>query len=246
MRQEIAQAGRKNDLKAAIPGLAPRPPPPVPVSIASAAVPARRSEIPTCPSCTPLREALRQANEQLLSAQMRIKGAILAGKEAIHRSSIRVDAYEILDKVCREHGIPFEDGRPFPEEYKDSIPVHEFDDGIVREIGNREPSIANVGTAATTQSQPPMASQIGGEQHAGDKTPSNESESDESIPRDFHVSDYEVSENGSSPNALDEESENERNWELDAEEVGDSDVEEGDVEDNDDSTGGDGSEGDSG
>jgi len=243
MRQEIDKTGCKPALTVPVLGLAPLPPPTGPPTMASAAVPPSGSQIPTCPSCTPIREALRQTHAQLLSAQMRIKASIISGKEAIRRSSARVDAYEILDKVCRKHGIPFEGGHPLPEEYKDYIPVHKFDDhGITREVGNREltpPPI--LGTTATRKSMSPTASHII-EQNAGNETAS-ESESEESVPKNFRLSDYEVSDDGSSQNALDEESENDRNWELYAEEVIDSDVEQGAMDDDGYITGGSGSGG---
>ena len=245
MRQGIENTGWRYGLNVPVAGLAPRPSPPDPPTMASAAVTQSGPQIPTCPSCTPIHEALRQTHERLLSAQMRIQATIIAGKEAVCRSSVRVDAYEILDKVVRKHGIPFEGGDPLPEDYKDYIPVHKFDDyGITREVEKREltpPPI--LGTTATTKSMSPTASNTI-EQDTGNETAS-ESESDESVPKNFHLSDYEVSDDGSSQNALGEESENDRNWELYAEEVIDSDVEQGDMDYDTDGTGGSGSGGDS-
>ena len=129
MRRAIRDEGRRDvDLNIPVPGLAPRPPPPLPTTLSpTAAFDTSGSPIPTCTSCAPLREALHQAHEQILSAQTRINGAIILGKEAIERSSRKVGVYEILDQVCRKHGIPFEDGQPLPDEYKNYFPLHKYD-----------------------------------------------------------------------------------------------------------------------
>src|SRR6266700_7619391 len=119
MRGGIKDRGRMNvDMTPPPPGLAPRPPPPLAADLETHLPPhADGSLIHTCPSCTPLREALRQAYDQLLSAQTRISGAIILGKEAIERLTARIGVYEILDRIHRDHGIPFQDGRSLPEQY---------------------------------------------------------------------------------------------------------------------------------
>ena len=139
MQGGIKDRGRMNvDMKPPIPGLAPRPPPPVAAALETHLSPhADGSPIHACPSCTPLHEALRQAYDQLLSAQTRINGAIILGKEVIERSTARVGAYEILERIHRDHGIPFQDGHPLPKEYMKCFPLHKYENGIEKEAEGR-------------------------------------------------------------------------------------------------------------
>jgi len=220
MHRAIRTEGRRDvDLKAPVPGLAPRPPPPLPTTFTTTtAIDTNGSPIPTCASCAPLHEALRQAHEQLLSAQTRINGAIILGKEAIQRSSVKVGAYDILDQVCRKHGIPFEDGRPLPDEYKNYFPVHKYEDGILQRAEGR---------AENTQSL--HGSDSNGESN---ETPSQHSgDSEESIPEGFSPTSNEGS------GAMYEESDDDRDWELDPQALGDSEMGESDVEDAEESDG---------
>jgi len=84
MRRAIRDEGRRDvDLNIPVPGLAPRPPPPLPTTLSpTAAFDTSGSPIPTCTSCAPLREALRQAHEQILSAQTCINSAIVRATAA--------------------------------------------------------------------------------------------------------------------------------------------------------------------
>jgi len=215
MREGIKARGRRNvDMNPPVPGLAPKPPPPLPSTCTSNLAPnASGSSINTCPNCTSLREALRQAHEQLLSAQTCINGAIILGKEAIERSSVRVGAYGILDQVRRQYGIPFEGGRPLPEEYTKHFPLHKYDDGTLR----------------TPHADAEVATEGGSHSHrdycAGNSTPSNESteESDESIPPGFSPSEQSHDEGSERP--WGGESEDDGDWELDPQALSGSDIE---------------------
>jgi len=223
MGRAIRTEGRRHvDLKAPVPGLAPRPPPPLPTTFTTTtAIDTNGSPVPTCASCAPLREALRQAHEQLLSAQTRINGAIILGKEAIQRSSVKVGAYDILDQVFRKHGIPFEDGRPLPDEYKNYVPVHKYEAGILQRAEGR---------AENTQSL--HGSDSDGDHRVSNEAPSQHSgDSEESIPEGFSS----TSNQGSC--AMYEESDNDRDWELDPQALGDSEMGDSDVEDAEESDG---------
>jgi len=232
------------DLRPPVPGLAPRPPPPIPTNLVPPADPdTSGSTIPTCPSCAPLREALRQAHKQLRSAQTCIDGAVILGNEAIHRSSIKVDAYEILDEVRSKHGIPFEDGRSLPEEYKNYFPRHKYHDGILRAVERRAAAAATVESRADaeakTQPQPSNDPHSDGDHRACNETPDDHAvESDESVPEGFRPSSSEGSDSENPAHALDRESDDDGNWE---EAVRDSDLE----GDDEGSAGEDGNESDS-
>jgi len=229
MRRGIEDRGRSNvDMNPPVPGLAPKPPPPLPTSLASkVAHNTTGSPIPTCPNCALLREVLRQAHEQLVSAQTRINASITLGKEAIERSSVRVSAYEILDRVRRRHGIPFEDGHSLPDEYTKHFPVHKYDDGILRGTKDRAAEVEHTADAEEAmQFQSLERSHSDGDHCAGNPALSSESteESDESVPPGFSPRSSQRSGNEGSENAWDEDSDDNRDWELDPQALSGSDM----------------------
>src|SRR6266446_8008389 len=232
MRGGIKDRGRMNvDMKPPIPGLTPRPPPPLAADLETHLPPhADGSPIHACPSCTPLREALRQAYDQILSAQTRINSAIILGKEAIERSMARVGAYEILERIHRDHGIPFQDGCPLPEEYTKHFPLHKYEDGIEKGAQGR----------AAMQSPSFDGSHSHQGHHADTSTLSNESteESDESFPPGYTPPrSSEQSGDESSENPWNGESDNNRDWEMDPQALSGSDIGPASGEDNDDHLG---------
>src|SRR6266699_6347439 len=204
-RGGIKDRGRMNvDMKPPIPGLAPRPPPPMAAALETHLSPhADGSPKHACPSCTPLREALRQAYDQLLSAQTRIGGAIILGKEAIERSTARVGVYEILDRIHRDHGIPFQDGCSLPEQYTNRFPLHKYEDGIEKGTQGRAAMGEHTLDAEAAMQSPSLDGSHGHPGHCADTTSSNESteESDKSfpsgyaLPRSSEQSEDECSEN---------------------------------------------------
>jgi len=84
-----------------IPGLAPRPSAPVPEAPTASDLP----NIPLCANCAPLHRTVTLCFERISAAESRINAAILLGKEAIERSSARVGAYDVLQRVLVSHGI---------------------------------------------------------------------------------------------------------------------------------------------
>ena len=213
------------------------PGPPLPQKAVPTAAPDNiDSATPTCPSCVPLREALRQAHEQLSSAQIHINGAFTLAAEAMHRSSMKVDGYEILDNIRRKHGIPFENGQPLPEEYKNYFPLHRYHDGIVRGVERRAAKgVDRKGTEATTASLSDDSHRDGAHD-AGIDTSFESDESDESIPEQFRPRNSDASEE-SSEDASHGESDQDNDWEMHPKMEGDEDST------GEDSTGEEGSEG---
>jgi len=205
-----------------VPGLALRPRPPLPQKAEPTAAPDTiDSATPTCPNCAPLREVLRQTHERLQSAQTRISGAITLASEVMERSSMMVDTYEVLDKVRRKHGIPFENGQPLPEEYKDYIPFHKYHDGILRGAERKAAKGADrEGIESTTASLSSDGSHRDGVHDAGIDSHFESDESDESIPEQFRPRNSEGSED-SSENASDGESDQDQDWEMDPRAEGD-------------------------
>ena len=239
MQGGIEDRGRRNvNMKPPVPGLAPRPPPPLPPGGAST-FPTTTSESPVqpCANCALLREVLRQAHEQLFSAQTRINGAIILGKEAIERSSLRVGAYEILDRVHRQHGVPFEDGRPLPEEYTEHFPMHKYEDGIEE---GRKARAARLQHTEDAEASPQSRSLDGSHGHRGDHADNSTSpddsteESDESIPPGFSPRSSAQSDDKGSEIHWDGESEDNRKWELDPQTLSGSDIGSGYTDDHED------------
>jgi len=242
MRGGIKDRGRMNvDMKPPGPGLAPRPPPPVAADLETNLHPnAEGSLIHACPSCTPLCEALHQVHEQLLSAQTRINGAIILGKEAVERSTARVGAYEILERIHMRHGIPFQDGDSLPEEYTKHFPLHKYHDGIQRGAEGRA---AMVDHTADAEAAIPSQSLEGSHGHRGHRTGNSSSsnnsteESDESIPPGFTPRSSEQSDDEGYENPWVEEPEDNRDWERDPQALSGSELGSGSGEHQEDPTG---------
>jgi len=177
----------------------------------------------TCNNCAPLRDTLGLALEQIRITQARVKGAIQLGHEAVERSAERVGAYHVLETIFEKHGIPFQDGKGLPKEYKDLYPRHEGEDGILLGIQRRQAmkegmehqnvasgSRRSEGAAEDTPSESlPFSS--------GDRNSNDDSdESMESIPEAFQPRNSEESEDDESFNVYDGDSESDGKWELDA------------------------------
>ncbi len=132
---------------------------------------------------------------------MRVKGAILLGKEAAERSAAQVGAYDVLEKIVEKYGIPFQDGEELPQEFKQIFPRHDREDDIAHEI-ERKKALLNAGS--------PSASRGAEREIANDSDGSTES-----IPEAFR--DSEESDGDGSVNVYDGDSDGDGQWEMDAE-----------------------------
>lgn len=220
-----------------IPGLAPRPSAPVPEAPTASDLP----NIPLCANCAPLHRTVTLCFERISAAESRINAAILLGKEAIERSSARVGAYDVLQRVLVSHGMPFQDSDRLPKEYRKNYPRHASHDGIIKGIELRAARAAYA-ASAEIDSQPRRVLSPGPNSNSNDECEDHsgseqQSESEESIPPQFQPRDSsEGSVDDQSDDAESEgdeyagpdgddyaESEGDDNWELDAEEGPESD-----------------------
>jgi hypothetical protein len=110
-------------------------------------------------------------------AKVRVNGAILSGKEATQRSSLRLGAYEALYQVAAKHGPPFQNTDSLPVEYNHIHPRHNDIDGIkwATELKQERHEIEERNAR--------MAEREGGS--ASEVESSSESKSVESIPEGF-------------------------------------------------------------
>ena len=127
---------------------------------------------------------------------------------------MRVDAYEILDKVRIKHGIPFEKGQPLPEEYEDYFPIHKYHDGIIRGVERKaEKAAYSAGAEATTAFLSSDGSHGDGDHDAGNQSPFESDDSKESVPEQFRPRQSEGSED-SLENASHGDSDEGNDWEM--------------------------------
>jgi hypothetical protein len=191
-----------------VPGLNATPRPRHPAVPTPPAVPAVPTVSPTttCPSCAPLRTTLLLALERLRLAKVRVTGAILSGKEATQRSSLRLGAYDALHRVATKHGTPFQNTDRLPVEYKKIYPRHKQSDGIEKALRRKR-------AQKDDQWREARMAEVEGGSASAQESSSESDESMESIPEGFSPAHSEDCEDGINVYDGDGEVEGNSKWE---------------------------------